>query len=261
MKRFITRAVSLLMILVLVFTTAPMAFAADRNENATIVGTQNKEGVIGRLTIFSAKKVFPFTGHTWVYIENLTNKPLVVGYYGNQELGEPMYFKDKLVTGVPPVSKNGTVYGVSVGVFFDSVLEGDGIYYNLEAYREHDQKDNYVALTCEITRDDLDRINQVMYNYINGWSFFYNCTYFACKVWNAVPGNPEVTPFFLPGVTYNSVKRKAGSVSGANAYYMNHSGYGEKGTLNGNVWRQYGEQYWGYLDHVSVETLTHVGKF
>lgn len=53
-------------------------------------------------------------GHTYIYVKNLTDKPLRVGLY-DVPAGE----------------------GVSIGSLSVSVSDGWGLYYNLEAHREN----------------------------------------------------------------------------------------------------------------------------
>lgn len=113
------------------------------------------------------------SGHTWVYIENLTNHEITVGAY--------------------TVAKG---KGVSIGTYGYLVKGGKGLYYNVECYRyKKSDPSSYVYLSKEITQKQLDRVSDTVL-YSNHWSYFLNCAYSATSIWNAAGGTPVLYMFF-----------------------------------------------------------------
>ncbi len=143
------------------------------NNGETENGEENEETIVARASLFAAMYFFPVSGHTWIYVENLTDEPMMVGLYE-----------------VPAKQ------GVSVGTFSFSVNDGWGIYYNLEAFREN-RNDNISGCrsrTIELTRSELEELSESIRNYPNFWDIFiFNCTFFAFSIWNGISDD-----FFIP---------------------------------------------------------------
>ena len=125
-----------------------------------------EEEIIARMYIGHRTRDNNLSGHTWIYIENLSDKTITVGVY-------------KVAPGT----------GVSVGTYGTSVKNGAGVYYNVEAWRYRNYTpDGCIADSKDLTKEYLDIVNSKILN-TNKWSKFLNCGYFALRVWNSVPGN------------------------------------------------------------------------
>lgn len=169
------------------------------------------EPIVARMYIAHLEKPSPVEGHTWIYIENLSGSSIYVG----------AYYK---------VPKN---QGVSVGSYGESVVDGPGIYYNVEAYR-YQREDIYGPITYSIYKDltqsQLEKVNKTIRS-LNTWSKVRNCAYTAMKIWNAVPGTHLVYLFF-PIFSLMQIRSKRDCVNG----YLH-----QKATnLKLNTWRQVG---------------------
>ncbi len=174
------KIISLMLAAVLAMSVSVIAFAeqdvtADRYQ-VNLLDAEDGDGedkIVARASLFAAMYVFPVSGHTWIYVENLSDDPIDVGLY-EVPVGE----------------------GVSVGAFSFSVNDGWGIYYNLEAYRENrnDNIENCRSLTVELTQSELDELSESIRNYPNMWDIFiFNCTFFAFAIWNH-----NTDYFFIP---------------------------------------------------------------
>lgn len=117
-------------------------------------------------------------GHVWIYVENLTNKPIQVGAY-----------------------EVAAKEGVSVGTFGPTRYDGYGIYYNVEAYcqTEYGMK-GLSSLTEELTADELQKVNDGILGYKNGWSIFRNCVTFSAKIWNLI-STKKLSNLIFPAFT------------------------------------------------------------
>lgn len=112
--------------------------------------------------------LFPFVGHCWIYVENLSDSPITVGLY---EVPEGQ--------------------GVSVGSFSFSVMDGWGLYYNLEGWREN--RDDTVKraryVSTELDAEKLEKLTDSLTSYPNYWGPVANCSTFAFSIWNSVTGD------------------------------------------------------------------------
>ena len=99
-------------------------------------------------------------GHTWLYVENLTDQELKVGVY------------------TLPANE-----GVSVGVF--KRKDGWGIYYNIEAYSQTVYgMEGQISMKEELTLKELRRVSNAIVNYLNHWDPIFNCMFFSFTVWD-----------------------------------------------------------------------------
>ena len=138
---------------VMCFSMATPAFAA--------VSTSNSSKIVANYYIFVMETDIHPIGHMWVYLENLTNKPMQVGYYT-----------------VPPHE------AVSVGVF--ARKDGYGIYYNVEAYTQTVYgMENQICLMDQLTAEKVKDVSDALIKFPNHWDPIFNCMYFAFKIWNA----------------------------------------------------------------------------
>ncbi len=152
MKKFSKRLFCLLLAALMLLPLALPSFAADGDE------------IVARVSIVSYLKNAFSTGHSWLYIENLTDRTLTVGVY-ELEPGE----------------------AVSVGTFRYTRKEGRGIYYNVERYcvNKFGASARY-SLSETVTESELNGISRKINSYSGKWTPVKNCAYFAANVWNSI---------------------------------------------------------------------------
>ena len=117
--------------------------------------------IVATLYVFYDKSDIHGAGHTWIYVENLTDQDLKVGIYT-----------------LPPNE------GVSVGTLPE--YDGWGVYYNIEAYQQgiYGMEDQ-LSMKEEITLKKLRRVSSFIVNYLNFWDpVFFNCMLFAFLAWD-----------------------------------------------------------------------------
>ncbi len=130
-----------------------------------------------------------FEGHAFLYFKNITDHEITVGLY--------------------PVPAGGAV---SVGTF-GTMIDGTGLYYNVEAFRyNHFKLTNYISLSKYVTEDQLEDVSEKITK-SGFWNKFFNCTYFALTTWNEVPGQKMIWLIF-PELTNIQIKS-----------YSTHQGY------------------------------------
>lgn len=123
--------------------------------------------VVGRMYICSE---IVFLGHSWIYIESTFDGEMPVGCYTLAPFGS-----------------------VSVGTFLMTRRDGMGVYYNVERYSATKfglRSANWLGM--DITKDQLMKVNKEIKGW-NYWDLYFNCTFFASKVWNSVSDK-----FFMP---------------------------------------------------------------
>ena len=165
MKKF-TKVMSVFLTLVMLLGV--FAFPASAQERAS-----DEDEIVAIMYVGHNERYMNLSGHTWIYIENLTNHDITVGAY---------------------TVKKGK--GVSVGTFGTSIEAGRGLYYNVEAWRYRNIPiTEYIHLSKELTAEDLAKVSKRI---LKGgtWSYFINCAYFAFSAWNAAPGKPLVYVLF-----------------------------------------------------------------
>ena len=201
----IKKLLCLILAVLICFSASSMALAANDTK------ASNSEIVANYYIYVMETDIHPI-GHMWVYLENLTDKPMKVGLY------------------TVPANK-----GMSVGVF--ARKDGFGIYYNVEAYTQVAYGlENQICLKDQLTADKVQDVSNALLNYNNHWDPIFNCMYFAFRIWNAgcSPSNKLVhliwpplgtlqikfkTHYFelpMKGVTKDKVYRQIGS--GSKAY-------------------------------------------
>ena len=129
--------------------------------------------IVAKFYVFLVETTVHPMGHTWVYVENLTDRELQVGLYT-----------------LPPYE------GVSVGVL--ARKDGWGIYYNVESYAQNVHgMTKQISMSENLTVKKLEKVSKTIVNYVNHWDPFFNCMYFAFKVWNS--GSYRILlPLLLP---------------------------------------------------------------
>lgn len=188
------KLIAVFLAMIMIFTIPSVAFATENSEQPPAVSDEtdvipetpeesDDDGIVATLSVCSAIYVWPISGHTWIYVHNYSDEPIQVGHY---EI---------------PVGE-----GVSVGVFSFSVIDGWGIYYNIEAYKENtkNRMDKVWSKTTELDADELSTLNNKLLSYPNYWGFGGNCATFAFSMWNSVTHEgyfslliPAITNFML----------------------------------------------------------------
>ena len=197
------KILSLILAVVICVTSVPVAFATDadisydettqQGENLPVedetVGSDESETVpdkpaeskplgdndiVADIYVFYDKSDIHGAGHTWIYIENLTDQELKVGVYT-----------------LPPNE------GVSVGTLPE--YDGWGIYYNVEAYQQgiYGMEDQ-LSMKDQITLRKLRHVSNFIVSYPNFWDpVFFNCMLFAFLAWDM--GSWKILiPLFFP---------------------------------------------------------------
>lgn len=154
MKKSLKRFMSAVLSLVLIITVALPAFAADSGEQ-----------IVAEISVCSRDKEVPSFGHTWIYIHNISDRPIQVGAYW------------------VPVGE-----GVSIGTFANTRDDGKGVYYNIEShcinkYGDHD----FYSITKKISANTLKKVSDKILS-LNDWNFFKNCMHFTFAVWKTATG-------------------------------------------------------------------------
>ncbi len=191
-----------------------MAFAADNDTPETENGTVATLSLI----IINAS----ITGHVWLYAENLTDEPLEFGHVTIQP-GE----------------------GASVGLLSLSRFDGWGIYYNVEAYCCNTISNSRCTwLTEELNAEEFASVSKQIKDYANYWGLYFNCMFFAFKVWNTVSKK-----FFIPLLMpiFGTIQMKIRGASSGNFEMFCPS--------DDNVYRQRGTGNNARLEVVSAISL------
>lgn len=207
----------------LVFVMMISSFCLTAYAEDEIIEEKDENEIVATVSLCSCLYFFPIMGHTWIYVENLSDEVQRVGLY-DLPVGE----------------------GVSVGTFAFSVHDGLGVYYNLECFRQN--RDNNIgniwSVTKELTQSELDSLSKNLANYVNYWDLYFNCAFFAFSIWNSVSRSFLIPPV-LPGIFHIQVM-----LIGA-----------KKGVLDlyeakpDQVFRQRGSLDSAYLEPVSDKTL------
>ena len=203
----------LILAIIMCMSCGTMAFAATE--------TKAGEPIVANYYIFVMETDIHPIGHMWVYLENLTDKPMKVGYYT-----------------VPPYE------AVSVGVF--ARKDGFGIYYNVEAYTQtvYGMK-NQMCLKDELTADKVKDVSDALINFPNHWDPIFNCMYFAFKIWNAgCSRENKLLHLVWPPLGTLQIKMKG-----------YHRGVLMKGVTMDKAYRQVGSGSNGYLKPATLKSL------
>lgn len=164
-----------------------------------------------------------FVGHVWLYVENLTDEPFEVG----------------LLTVQPDE-------GVSVGLLSLSRADGWGIYYNIEAYCCNNiSAEGCTWLTEELNLTELQSVSNQIGSYTNYWDPFFNCVFFAFKIWNTV-SDKTLIPLVFP-ILGTAQMRLKGAESGNVEMFCPSAD---------NVFRQRGTGKNARLETVSEKSLS-----
>lgn len=158
------RILSVLLALVVLIGTLVIPVAAGDSES---------EKIVARIYIAHKERYLNMSGHTWIYIENLSDHELTVGAY--------------------PLKKG---KGVSIGTYGYQISNGRGLYYNVEAYRyRNDDEDDSIYVSKDLTQSQFDKVSKKIRR-SGTWDYTLNCAYSAIGIWNASFGKPMVYLLF-----------------------------------------------------------------
>ncbi len=215
LKKLLSLVLAAVMLLSAVCVTA---YADD-----SLAGQEDENEIVATVSICSCIYFFPISGHTWIYVENLSDREQRVGLYDL------------------PVGQ-----GVSIGSFSFSVSDGWGIYYNIEAFRENrdNNSSNHWTKTKELSQSELDSLSRNIANYVNYWDFYFNCAFFAFSIWNSASGD-FLIPLVIPAISQLEVILAGGKKGVLEMYEPTED----------QVFRQRGSGSSAYLEPVSDWTI------
>lgn len=176
--------------------------------------------IVANFYVFLIESLPHPIGHTWVYIENLTDRELQVGLYT-----------------LPPYE------GVSVGVL--ARPDGWGIYYNVESYAQNTHgMGKHISMSDPLTAKQLQKVSKTIINYVNHWDPIFNCMYFAFKVWNS--GSRRILlPLLFPVIGKLQM-----------AIYRHEFNVQMKPVRRDQTFKQVGFGKFAYLKEISDKSLT-----
>ena len=219
MNTNLKKLLSLVLAAVMLFSAACVTAYAD----GSLTEQEDENEIVATVSICSCIYFFPISGHTWIYVENLSDRVQRVGLYDL------------------PVGQ-----GVSIGSFSFSVADGWGVYYNIEAFRENrdNNSSNHWTKTKELTQSELDSLSNNIANYVNYWDFYFNCAFFAFSIWNSVSGDFLIPPV-IPAISQLEVILAGGKKGVLEMYEPTED----------QVFRQRGSGSSAYLEPVSDWTI------
>lgn len=139
----------------------------------SVSAKDSSEEAVACMYVAHKGRNYNLSGHTWIYIQNLTNHNITVGIYT-----------------VAPKK------GVSVGTYGYAIGDGRGVYYNVEAYRYNKAKTtDYVYLSKNVTEEGLADVSEKILR-SGYWDYLVNCAFFAFTTWNETPGMPLIYLLF-----------------------------------------------------------------
>lgn len=219
MNTNLKRLLSLVLAAVMLFSAACVTAYAD----GSLTEQEDENEIVATVSICSCIYFFPISGHTWIYVENLSDRVQRVGLYDL------------------PVGQ-----GVSIGSFSFSVADGWGVYYNIEAFRENrdNNSSNHWTKTKELTQSELDSLSRDIANYVNYWDFYFNCAFFAFSIWNSASGD-FLIPLVIPAISQLEVILAGGKKGVLEMYEPTED----------QIFRQRGSGSSAYLEPVSDWTI------
>ena len=219
MNTNLKKLLSLVLAAVMLFSAACVTAYAD----GSLTEQEDENEIVATVSICSCIYFFPISGHTWIYVENLSDRVQRVGLYDL------------------PVGQ-----GVSIGSFSFSVADGWGVYYNIEAFRENrdNNSSNHWTKTKELTQSELDSLSNNIANYVNYWDFYFNCAFFAFSIWNSASGD-FLIPLVIPAISQLEVILAGGKKGVLEMYEPTED----------QIFRQRGSGSSAYLEPVSDWTI------
>ena len=172
------------------------------------------EGIVAKMSLYARPKAIPLFGHTWLYIENVSDSDIQVGAY-TVPAGE----------------------GCTLGTFFYSRFDGIGLYYNLESYLSGKYGVREAVCISEyITADELEKVSKQAINR-NFWDPITTCSGMPLTIWNSVADRKVVTiphPLFV----FITLHCYSGKEVGTKMYVVDRErvykqrGFGDDATLD-----------------------------
>ncbi len=190
MKKSLKKIVAFLLSIAVIMSCSVFVFAYE-TENLNLELSSAEEAVsvaeseaqdneiVARFYLMSCMYIFPISGHTWIYVENLSDEPIQVGLY-EVPVGE----------------------GVSIGSYCFTAYDGPGLYYNLEAHRENknDNQDTHYSIATDLNKAELKHLSDDIAGYVNYWDFYFNCAFFSFSIYNG-NSNGFLIPLVIPGIS------------------------------------------------------------
>ncbi len=214
-----------LLTITMLFSTAVFASAeSDGVEVGSNAATNEAlaSDTVAKIYLNCQDFTFPIRGHSWIYVENLSDEELQIGLYT-----------------LPPNE------GVSAGTFSFSVSDGFGIYYNVEAFRRNERpQKNCYTISEELNMEQVKKLSDALVQRLNTWDFFFNCVSFSFTMWNAATGD-HLVPTFLPGIATLKLRVRGAEKDVLKMYYPEPS----------RVYQQVGTGKDATLKPVSESTL------
>ncbi len=163
---------------------------------------------IGEVSLYSSPVATPslsrITGHSWIYVKNTTSEPFKIFDYE-----------------VKPQE------GISFGTTGHPKMSATGIWVNLEGYNRN-YSDN-ISITTDFYFEDLEYLETYLTHH-NKWTLLYNCTTFACQLWNNLSSGDyytvhSITPKGLYRDLDNYLDSEGNVLSTQNKIYVINDGY------------------------------------
>ena len=172
------------------------------------------DGIVAKMSLYARPKAIPLFGHTWLYIENVSDSDIQVGAY-TVPAGE----------------------GCTLGTFFYSRFDGIGLYYNLESYLSGKYGvRKSVCISEYITAAELEKVSKQAINR-NFWDPITTCSGMPLTLWNSVADRKVVTiphPLFV----FITLHCYSGKEVGTKMYVVDRErvykqrGFGDNATLD-----------------------------
>jgi len=126
-------------------------------------------------------------------------------YYGHAFLAITNIKSQEFVVGDRKVAPNETI---TFGLW--PIQEHFGVWFNVESnyINEYNKYAQRVSLTIGVDLEDIEKICTIIDNN-NKWTLFYNCSDFACEIWNSVAEEFEklnVNNFVSPNDLVKEIK-------------------------------------------------------
>lgn len=161
--------------------------------------------IVGTVSLYSSSIDRPrlerLTGHSWIYLYNTSE--------------ENIYLDDFVI------KPNN---GISIGTTAHPKMPHTGIWFNVEGYNSN--YDDNIAITGNLYEEDLEYISTYL-KYHDRWDILYNCTTFACEIWNNIYAGKENKFYSLtPKNLYKQIEKsedyeynKDYIINGETSYY------------------------------------------
>lgn len=179
------KIISIILAVVLAFSTVICTAYATEDDSSTEpqqpISWEEYEEVA---TMYICATANSFTGHVWLYFENLTDCDIPIGY-----------------TVISPGE------GMSVGSLRNTRKNGGGTYYNGEVAMANSLDslcEHTYSIGMNLTPDQLKKENEKICKKNSYDMIFNNCGVFASTIWNSV-SNKKIIHIVFPALTILSM--------------------------------------------------------